>query len=310
MSGEEEQRIAEERIEHIPIGERPKLVLPHGARVAVCVVPNIEHYEFVPARVGSRDPWPRTPHPDILGYGLRDYGNRIGVWRLFRVFDRLGIRCTACFSAAAFERFPELLAACQARDWDYIGHGVYNTRYHWDLSEDEERAEIADCVETFRRLTGRQLLGWFSPSATYTCRTPDLVAEAGMRYTCDFHFDDEPVPLQVAGGRRLVALPYQMDLNDSALLRGGDDGADYAQIARDMFDTLYEEGAESGRVMSVVVHPFIMGRPHRIRHLEAALRYIASHEHVWFATGSEIVAWYEGQVAAGPEVNATGASEP
>ena len=297
-----------ERVSHIPLKDRPNLRLPGGARVAVCIFPNLGHYEFMPAMVGKRDPWPRTPHPDILGYGIRDYGNRIGVWRLLQVFDRLSIPCTACFSAAAFEHFPDLLEACESRRWDYMGHGVYNTRYHWELSEEQERAEIADCVETFRRLTGRQLMGWFSPSATYTSRTPDLVAEAGIRYTCDFHFDDEPVPVRVSGGHRLIALPYQMDLNDSALLRSGNDGEEYCRIARDMFDTLYDEGAASGRVMSIVVHPFIMGRPHRIRHFEAALRYIASHDDVWFATGREIVDWFERQSAERSSVEPNGAT--
>ena len=284
------------RIDHVPPDRRRKLTLPGGARLALCVFPNLEHYEFMPARLGPRDPWPRTPHPDVLGYGVRDYGNRVGAWRLFRVFDRLGMRCTACFSAAAFEHFPEILEACEQRQWDYMGHGVYNTRYHWNLSEDEERIQIKDCVETFRRLTGRQLLGWFSPSATYTSRTPDLVAEAGIRYICDFHFDDEPVPVRVSGGRRLVALPYQMDLNDSTLYRASDEGAEFLQTARDMFDTLYAEGAESGRIMTLAVHPFIMGRPHRVRYLEAALDYIVSHDGVWVATGRELVDWYDAQL--------------
>lgn len=282
------------QISYVPFAERQKRKMPNDARLAVCVFPNLEHYEFMPRQISPRDPWPRMPHPDVLGYGLRDYGNRVGVWRLFEVLDRVGIRCTACFSAAAFEHFPVLLEACEARSWDYMGHGVYNTRYNWDLSEDDERAEIEDCVETFRRLTGRALNGWFSPSATYTTATPRLVANAGVRYICDFHFDDEPVPIEVSSDKTLLALPYQMDLNDSAILRGAFEGECYLRTARDMFDTLYAEGASSTRVMSIVVHPFIIGRPHRIRYLEEALTYIASHDGVWFATGTELTDWFEG----------------
>ena len=294
-----------DRIGYAPFSERCKQPMPDDARLAVCVFPNLEHYEFRPRRVAPRDPWPRVPHPDVLGYGMRDYGNRIGAWRFFEVFDRLGIRCTACFSAAAFEHFPILLEACELRSWDYMGHGIYNTRYHWDLNEEEERAEITDCVETFRRLTGRRLNGWFSPSATYTDSTPRLVAEAGIRFICDFHFDDEPVPIRVSADRTLTALPYQMDLNDSAILRGADDGRGYERTARDMFDTLYAEGASATRVMSVVVHPFIMGRPHRIRYLENALRYIASHDGVWFATGRELTDWFESLSIPGSKIEAS-----
>lgn len=281
----------EDRIIRSPIKGRPKLEWPGGARVALWVCPNIEHYEFLPPPVRVRDPWPRTPHPDILLYSQKDHANRVGVWRFFELFDRFGLRGTVSLSLNNWERFPEVMEGCLSRRWDVMCHGIHNTDYLWGYAEEEERAYIADCVETYRRLTGRMLRGWFSPALSHTLNTPDLVAEAGISYFCDLFHDDQPTPLRVRSGR-LISLPYTVELNDSHVLTGAMEGDDYVQAARDMFDTLYEEGAESGRVMCLALHPFVMGRPHRIRHLAAALEYILGRSGVWAATGEEIADWY------------------
>ncbi len=282
----------EHRLLHAPLPFRPRLTWPGGARLAVWICPNIEHYEFLPAAIRQRDPWPRTPHPDILSYGLKDYGNRAGVWRLMEVLDGHGIRGTVSFSMAVGEMFPEILEAMLARDWDVFSHGLYNTRYHWGLDEAGERAEIAASVEAWRRMTGRQLRGWFSPAASNTLRTPDLVAEAGISYLCDLYHDDQPTPVRVRSGR-LVSLPYQMDLNDAVMIAAGaGEGEEFARAAQDMFDTLYAEGEVQPRVMCIALHPYIIGRPHRICYLDETLSYLRRHEGVWFATGAEMADWY------------------
>ncbi len=280
-----------DRAPYSAMPSRPKLVWPDGARLALWVVPNIEHYEYLPRPSKVRDPWPRTPHPDVLGYGGKDYGNRVGVWRLFELFDKHRIRGTVSLSLANFVHFPEIFAACQARDWSIMCHGMYNTRYHWEMNEDQERAAIAECVELYGELTGKALAGWFSPAASYTLRTPDLVAEAGIKYYCDWYHDDQPLPLRVRSGR-LITVPYSMDLNDSVLYQQQFEGAEFAQMIRDTFDVLYAEGAESGRVMCIALHPYMMGQPHRIKHLDGALEYILGHDGVWPATGEEIADWY------------------
>ena len=282
-----------ERIAYSAMPERPPLHWPGGARLALWVVPNIEHYEYLPEKVRVRDPWPRMPHPDILGYGLRDYGNRVGVWRLMEVFDRLGIRCTVSLSMAVLEMYPQIAQAMMDRRWEFMCHGLYNTRYHWNLSEDEERAEIAHCQAIHRRVTGRDFAGWFSPAASNTLHTPDLVAEAGIRYLCDLYHDDQPTWVRVRSGT-LVSLPYSMEVNDSICWRRGMEGEAFAQKILDEFETLYAEG---GRVMCVAVHPFIMGQPHRIDHLERALTEVLNHPGVWCTTGEEIVAAWLGQQA-------------
>ena len=285
----------EDRLLHAPLPFRPKLTLPGGARIAVWVCPNIEHYEFIPVAIRQRDPWPRTPHPDVLSYSLKDYGNRAGVWRMMEVMAAHGIRGSVSFCMAVGDMFPDILDAMLTREWDAFSHGLFNTRYHWGLSESEERDEIAASVAAWRRMTGKTLRGWFSPAASNTLRTPDLVAEAGISYLCDLYHDDQPTPIRVRQGR-LISLPYQMDLNDAVMIAAGaGEGEDFLRAGADMFDTLYAEGVVQPRVMCVALHPYIMGRPHRVRYLDALLAHMRRHDGVWFTTGAEMADWYLAQ---------------
>ncbi|MBT6273955.1 MAG: polysaccharide deacetylase family protein [Chromatiales bacterium] len=289
-----------ERVPYSAIARRPRFDLPNDARVALWVIPNIEHYEYLPRETNGRNPWPRMPHPDVLGYGLRDYGNRVGLWRMLEVLDRYALRCTTSLSMSVYEHYPDIFEACESRGWDTLCHGMYNTRYHWGLDEDTERAYIADCVDTYRRLTGRQLAGWFGPATSQTVNTPDLVAEAGIRYYTDWFHDDQPFPMRVRRGQ-LITVPYTVDLNDFILERGNTDAAGFARMIKDYFDTVYREGEAQPRVMAIALHPFIMGQPHRLRYLDEALDYILGHEHVWQATGAEIADWYTDNALAGVE---------
>ncbi len=280
-----------ERVPYSPIVTRPKLKLPGGKRIAVYVVPNIEFYEYLPPPSPLRDPWPRTPHPDVLNYGIRDYGNRVGLWRMFDVLDHFNVRGTVSLNVALLDHFPDILEACERRKWDFLGHGLYNTRYFHGLAESEEREVINACVETFRNYTGRQLQGWLSPAITFTSNTPDLVAEAGISYYCDWVHDDQPFPMRVRKGR-LITMPYAMDTNDAVMWRTGHEGLEFARATKDQFDTLYREGEDSARFMCVPLHPYIMGQPHRIKYVEDVLDHITRHEGVWMATGAEVAEWY------------------
>ena len=283
----------EDRIPDIPLPRRPRLEWPGGARVALWVVPNVEHYEFLPPVGAKRDPWPRTPHPDIQGYGTRDFGNRVGFWRMAEMLDRLRIKATLSLGVAAFEHYPEVMRASLERGWDVMCHGIYNTRYLWDAPEDEERAYVADCVGSYAKLTnGGRMAGWLSPALSHTLNTPDLVAEAGFIYFCDFVHDEQPWPIRTRGGHPLISLPYTVDLNDAVTNRAGLEAPDFARMMRDQFTRLHRDGAENGRVMCLAVHPYNMGQAHRARHLEEALAWILGHEGVWAATGAEIAEWY------------------
>jgi peptidoglycan/xylan/chitin deacetylase (PgdA/CDA1 family) len=284
----------QDRIDHSPLPARAPLRWPGGARVALWVAPNIEHYEYLPEKIRVRNPWPRVPHPDILGYGLRDYGNRVGVWRLMEVFDRFQLPVTVSLSMAVLDMYPDIAEAMMKREWEFMSHGLYNTRYHWNMSEAEERGAIEECQAIHLRHTGKRLAGWFSPAASNTRLTPDLVAESGIRYLCDLYHDDQPTPIRVRSGQ-LTSLPYSMEINDSIAWRRGQEAEAFAQKIRDEFDTLYAEGEVHGRVMNIAVHPFIMGQPHRIEALAKALDYILGHDGVWCATGAQIVDWYRQQ---------------
>jgi peptidoglycan/xylan/chitin deacetylase (PgdA/CDA1 family) len=285
-----------DRLTYSPIIARPKLVWPGGARLALWLVPNLEHYEYLPRAGQPRDPWPRMPHPDVLGYSRADYGNRIGFWRMLEVLDRYGFPCTASLNLAVYEHFPEIMAACEARGWEVLCHGIYNTDTTWGLDEAAERAVIAACVATHRRLTGRELPGWFGPAGSLTANTPDLVAEAGIQYFCDWGgCDEQPFMLGVKTGA-LLCLPYQLDVNDGVNFRTHTEAAAFADATIEMFDRLYAESVENGRVMCLPVHPFLLGQPHRIRQLERILRHIAGHDGVWAATGGQIADWYVQQV--------------
>ncbi len=289
-------------IPYSPIVHRPRLAWPNGARLALWVVPNIEHYEYLPAFVRTRDPWPRSPYPDILGYAGRDYGNRVGLWRFFELTDALGLRCTVSLNLAVIQHFPAILEAMEKRCWELMAHGIYNTRYHWDATEDEERAAMMECREIHRALTGRELRGWFSPAITNTLRTFDLAAACGYDYVADLYHDDQPFPVRTRTGR-LLSMPYSVDLNDVIVNRHGGEAADLAGMIRDSFDTLYAEGTAQGRVLCVALHPFWIGQPHRLGAFRRAMEYILAHPGVWVATAAEIVDWYNANYLAAIEAD-------
>lgn len=279
-----------DRFPYSPLPERPRLEWPNGARVALWVLPNIEHYEYQPALINVRDPWPRTPHPDVLNYGLRDYGNRVGVWRMFDCLDRHNIRATISLNFGIIEHYPDIWEAMEARQYDYLCHGLYNTRYLWNLSEDETREAIRDCVDILRKANGSQLNGWFGPAASGTLHATELAAEQGLTYIADYYHDDQPMPVRTKHGD-LVSVPYSMDNNDVFAHQFKTEGEEFERMIRNTFDVLYAEGAESGRVMAICLHPYLYGQPHRVKYLDRALGYILEHDGVWQATGTEIAAW-------------------
>ena len=284
-------------VPYSPIMHRPALRWPNGARVALWVVPNIEHYEYQPKFVRVRDPWPRSPHPDVLGYATRDYGNRVGLWRLFEATDALGIPCTVSLSMAVIQHFPAILEAMEKRRWELMSHGIYNTRYHWNFSDAEEMAAMLECRDIHRRLTGREQRGWFSPAITNTLETFERAAAAGYDYTCDLYHDDQPFPVRTRTGN-LITVPYTVDLNDVIVWRRGEEIDQFARQIRDYFDTVYAEGAEQGRVMCIALHPFWVGQPHRIRGFQRVMEYILSHPGVWCATAGDIADHYRTSHAA------------
>jgi allantoinase len=285
-----------DRVIYSPIIDRPKIRWPNNARVAFWISPNAMFYEYQPPANALRDPWPRTPHPDVRSYGHQDYGNRVGFWRMLEIIDQHAMPCTAAINVAVLQHFPEMRKAMVARNWNYMSHGLYNTRYLWDVSEDDERAFYRDIIDTVYELTGKRVIGAMGPGPqSVTSRTPDLLAEAGIRYQADWFHDDQPFPINVRQGR-LISVPYTLEISDSSVIGTGAgtawEGDDFAEIIKRQFDTLYEEGAESGRVMCISLHAYLIAQPHRARYLDEALSYILSHDGVWKTTAEEIAAYY------------------
>jgi len=274
--------------DYLPYDERrPKIRWPNGARVAFWVAPNIEFYELAPPKNPTRVSWPR-PVPDVQNYSNRDYGNRAGFQRMLETMDRCGVRGSVSLNVAVCEHHPELIEACAKRGWEFYSHGTYNTRYMFNMTEDQERELIQDSIDTIRKHTGQKLDGWLAPALSYTEHTLHLVAEMGLTYICDLFHDDQPAPLKVARGR-LASIPYSLEMNDFiSLLVNLASPRHYGEILKRQFDRLYAEGEDSGTVMCIPLHPYLIGQPYRIKAFEEALAYITRHDKVWLATGREI----------------------
>lgn len=273
--------------DYLPYDARPKIEWPNGARVAFWVAPNVEFYELNPPRNPSRAAWSR-PAPDIQNYSYRDYGNRVGFWRMLDVMKRCGMRGSVSLNVAMCEHHPEVIAACAENGWEFYSHGTYNTRYLMGMDEAQERAVIQDSIDTIKKHTGQKLDGWLAPALTYTDRTMDLVAEMGLTYVCDLFHDDQPGPVKTAKGK-LASIPYSLEMNDTIVYNVNQvSPRRYGDIIKRQFDRLYREGEKSGTVMCIPLHPYLIGQPYRLAAFEEALQYITSHDKVWLATGREI----------------------
>jgi allantoinase len=281
-----------DRLPYLPIVDRTPVQWPGDARVAVWVVPNIEHYEYLPP-TGSVDPYPHTPHPDIRKFSYHDYGNRVGFWRMLEVFDRYEIPCTVSLNAAVLDHYPETAKAMMDRSWEFMSHGLYNTRYLTGLDREQQRAFLQACNAVLKRHTGHPFAGMLGPNITATESTPDLMAELGMKYYADLVHDERPTPFLTPAGGRLVALPYSYELNDAPLLmRSHVEGEAYLELCRRQLARLRAEANCGGRLMCLPLHPFAIGQPHRIRYLDRLMETLRRHDDVWIATASDIVDHY------------------
>lgn len=272
---------------YTPITRRPKIKWPNGARLALWVAPNIEFFplnEAIPMSYGGV--------PDVLGWSVRDYGARVGVFRVMDVLSRHGIRGTVCLNSEVCDEYPQIVEDAMKLDWEFMGHGESNARYVDSMPPEEERRAIFSTFDRIEGFTGKRPRGWLSPGVRMTWNTLDFLVEAGCEYFCDFVNDDQPYLMDI-GGKQMVSIPYSSEINDlPAFLRENRTAEEFETKIKRQFDVLYREGAESGRVMAISLHPFLIGVPHRIGALDSALEYICSHDDVWLATGSEIMDHY------------------
>lgn len=271
--------------------EREPISWPGGARIALWVIPNVEHYAIDKPST-SIYPLTSTLAPDVLNYSWRDYGPRVGVWRMMEVLDRHGIRGTVALNSDVCKVNPQIVEEGMKRGWEFMGHGINNSNLMAGLEEDAERQVIETVLGTIEQATGQRPRGWLSPALTETFNTPDLLAEAGVRYVSDWVNDDQPYPMKVRSGT-LVSMPYSIEVNDiPVFLAQGQSGPEFEQLLRDQFDVLYQEAASTGKVMSICLHPFLIGLPFRSLYLDRALDHIVSHGDVWLTTGGEIADYY------------------
>jgi len=280
-----------ERSPFVPITARPKLAWPNGAPLAIWVVLNVERFDEDLLHGTTITTVPKEP-PDIANYSWHEYGMRVGIWRLFQILDDLRIRGTVALHSEACALYPEVVRACVERGWDLMAHGTSGGKPAPGMSEAEERRLIADSLAGIEHFSGQRPIGWLGPSLSETARTLELLVEQDVQYTADWVNDEQPHVLHAANGQ-IVAMPYSNEINDiGILLRRAFTGPDYAQLLRDQFDQLYEDAADTARVMCISLHPYIVGVPYRARHLKEALAYMRERSGAWFATGSEILAAY------------------
>jgi peptidoglycan/xylan/chitin deacetylase (PgdA/CDA1 family) len=281
----------EQRLSYSPIAGRAPLRLPDGARMVVWTIVNVEEWDI-------DRPMPRTvltppaggvPKPDIPNWAWHEYGNRVGFWRMLEVLDQLKIRAALAINGTAIRTYEPISRAALERKWEFMGHGY--TQRNMQAVENE-REDIRKTTEAIRAFTGRAPRGWLGPGLTETWETPDILAEQGYEYVSDWVLDDQPVWLKTKT-RPLVSVPYTQECNDVAMmLIQHHKASEYADRAIDQFDQLYADSKDAARVMALVVHPYIMGAPHRLKYYRKALEHVLQKRDVLFWTGEQILDWF------------------
>ncbi|MCA1453599.1 polysaccharide deacetylase family protein [Bradyrhizobium sp. BRP22] len=280
-----------ERLTYSAISERPTLTLPGKARMAVWVIVNVEEWdpkETMPRTVLT-PPAGGAPMPDIPNWAWHEYGNRVGFWRMLDVLDRYKVKAVLAINGKAIASYEPIARAALERGWEFIGHGFGQKNMQ---KVPDEREDIRKTKNAIRAFTNRNPRGWLGPGLTETWETPDILVEEGFEYVCDWVLDDQPVVLKTRS-RPIVNVPYTQECNDVAMmLIQHHKASEYQDRATDQFDQIYADSHASARVMALVVHPYIMGTPHRLKYFAGALEHISNHKDVVFWTGEQIHDWF------------------
>ncbi len=277
--------------------DRPPVAWPGGARIALWIMPAVQWFPLDASAKPFRAPGGLTmPYPDTRHYTSRDYGNRVGIYRILDALDRRGLPASFAVNAAVAERYPTLLQALAGPRREIVAHGVDAGRvHHSGLTPEAETAMVRHTLQVLRQASAQKVTGWLSPGRAQSFATPDVLAAEGVEYACDWANDDMPYAMRTATGR-LYAMPLAQETDDRTVLlefRHTEDS--WLQQVRDRFDVLYRESARyGGRVMSLPLHAWVMGTPSRISYLREALDYMLGHDGVWPATGAEILAAFRG----------------
>ncbi|MFK7868708.1 MAG: polysaccharide deacetylase family protein [Roseobacter sp.] len=276
------------RYPYSPITSRPDFDWPDGRRLAVYLGMNLECFAFGEG-LGA-ELAPGGPQPDVLNYAWRDYGNRVGAWRMLELFDRLEVPATVLVNSYLYDEAPGLVEAWRARGDEIAGHGRTNAERQGILAEDDERRLIEDATETLKHHEKARPKGWLGPWISQSATTPDLLQEAGYEYLLDWCHDDQPTWMKTRKGR-ILSVPYPQELNDIPQIVGRKkEGSDFADMIIDAFDVMLAESARRPLVMGIALHGYLMGHPHRLKHLDRALRHILDQggDRVWFTTAGAV----------------------
>jgi allantoinase len=288
-----EPMLPRQRAPYSAIVDRPPLELPGGARIIVWSIVNLEVWDIARPMARQVIPAPtgQVLLPDVPNWSWHEYGMRVGVWRFFDLYKRLGVRPTLSINARVCLDYERV--AQQARDagWEPMGHAFEQGPMH---KVEDQRGMIHKSMDTLEQFWGTRPIGWLGPGLTQTLDTPELLAEAGVKYIGDWVYDDEPTVIKTAKGP-LVTLPYTVELNDiPMMIVQHHEGQYWLQKCVDAFDRLYQEGATRPRIMAIAIHPYISGQPFRIKYLERVYDYVNRHSGVLHWNGAEIYNWYNG----------------
>jgi len=286
------------RYARVGIRDRNKYTWPNGKKLAVYIGLNVEEFSYhhpgtLGANIGGTPPDAHR-EPDVLNWGWRDHGNRVGVWRLLDVFGELGVPVAALANTAVYTTAPRIMEALRENRAEVVGHGVTNAERQGAWSEDDERRMIDEATAHITRVEGRAPSGWLGPWISQSPVTLDLLAECGYTYTMDWAIDDQPVLMATRSGKPMVALPYNHEICDIPAILAQKVGArDYGDLIIDAYETMARDCARHDwpLVLSIPLHPFLCGQAHRIGHVRRALEHIVRDggDDIWFTRPGDIV---------------------
>ncbi|MEM7407844.1 MAG: polysaccharide deacetylase family protein [Pseudomonadota bacterium] len=279
------------RFTYSAITERPDFCWPDGRRLAVYVALNLEHFAFGDGLGGELAPG--GPAPDVLNYAWREYGNRVGVWRMLEVFDALSIPVSLLVNSEIYSHCPQVVAAFRARGDEVVGHGRSNAERQGTLAEGDERTLIEEASRVIATHEGKPPDGWLGPWISESHSTPDLLHEQGFGYVLDWCHDDQPTWLRTRTGR-ILSVPYPQELNDiPAIMVRRASAHEFADMIIDQFEEMRSQAESQPLVMGIALHAYLVGQPFRLRALRRALEVLAERrDEIWLTTSGAIARHY------------------
>ena len=281
-----------ERCDFSAIVDRPPLKLPGNKRIVIWTIVNYEVWDIGKPMARQILPAPtgQPMLPDVPNWSWHEYGMRVGSWRFFKLFEKLGIRPTLSINARVCEDYPRVARQAADDGWEFMGHAYEQGPIH---KVEDQKAMIHRTMDVIEKFTGKRPVGWLGPGLTQTLDTPELLVEAGIKDIGDWVYDDEPTTIRTANGP-LVTLPYTIELNDIPMMIVQHHESDHLyKRAVETFDQLYEESSERAKIMAIAIHPYISGQPFRIKPLAAIYDYVNQFDGVVHWNGEQILDWYQ-----------------